>query len=423
MSDKTITQLLSVTPLSGTEELPIWQAGTTKKVTAQAIADLASGGPGAVSSVNGYTGTVVLAKSDIGLGNVDNTSDVNKPISSATQSALDLKANISSLGAAAFTNDFNDLDNIPPALDPARVGRAIHVSVDGSDAVGDGSLNAPYATVEFALTQVPNGLNINTSYVIMLGAGTHTTPTCKLKPYVALVGLGYITTRLNVTSGIVELETSGAPYSSNSRNQIHNLQLSGSTGITMNFTGFSNASNVLDVTNCWINGAVNYIGRAFGADYIQFYRSFIFGAFNVTNGQGECEACALLGGFNHTTSSASAGSFGFAIHSTRMGGATTIISDNSRTLGLQVTATDLTNLSATGAGITVTMDAVSFPDHNEITLSGGAVIAKDKAFARHTAIPLTASSFGLEGDFSVDANYRYDCIATNTWVRVPVSTF
>lgn len=31
-------------------------------------------------------------KSDIGLGNVDNTSDLNKPISSATQSALDLKA-------------------------------------------------------------------------------------------------------------------------------------------------------------------------------------------------------------------------------------------------------------------------------------------------------------------------------------------
>lgn len=33
--------------------------------------------------------------SDIGLGNVDNTSDANKPISTATQSALDLKLNIS----------------------------------------------------------------------------------------------------------------------------------------------------------------------------------------------------------------------------------------------------------------------------------------------------------------------------------------
>ena len=33
-------------------------------------------------------------KADIGLGNVDNTSDLNKPISTATQTALNTKANI-----------------------------------------------------------------------------------------------------------------------------------------------------------------------------------------------------------------------------------------------------------------------------------------------------------------------------------------
>lgn len=47
---------------------------------------------GAVASVNGQTGVVVLTKSDIGLGNVDNTSDLDKPISTATQLALDGKA-------------------------------------------------------------------------------------------------------------------------------------------------------------------------------------------------------------------------------------------------------------------------------------------------------------------------------------------
>lgn len=45
----------------------------------------------AVSSVNGYQGIVVLGKGDVGLGNVDNTSDANKPISSAAQAALDDK--------------------------------------------------------------------------------------------------------------------------------------------------------------------------------------------------------------------------------------------------------------------------------------------------------------------------------------------
>jgi len=45
-------------------------------------------------TVNGLalSANITLAKGDIGLGNVDNTSDVNKPISTATQAALDLKA-------------------------------------------------------------------------------------------------------------------------------------------------------------------------------------------------------------------------------------------------------------------------------------------------------------------------------------------
>ncbi|MBK7882507.1 MAG: hypothetical protein IPJ81_00695 [Chitinophagaceae bacterium] len=37
---------------------------------------------------------LALTKADVGLGNVDNTSDANKPISTATQAALDLKLNI-----------------------------------------------------------------------------------------------------------------------------------------------------------------------------------------------------------------------------------------------------------------------------------------------------------------------------------------
>lgn len=37
-----------------------------------------------------------LTKSDVGLGNVDNTSDASKPISTATQAALDLKAPLAS---------------------------------------------------------------------------------------------------------------------------------------------------------------------------------------------------------------------------------------------------------------------------------------------------------------------------------------
>jgi hypothetical protein len=44
-----------------------------------------------VTSVAGKTGAVALTKADVGLGSVDNTSDANKPISTATQTALDTK--------------------------------------------------------------------------------------------------------------------------------------------------------------------------------------------------------------------------------------------------------------------------------------------------------------------------------------------
>ncbi len=49
-----------------------------------------------VLSVNGQQGTVVLAKADVGLGNVDNTTDLNKPVSTATQTALALKLDAAS---------------------------------------------------------------------------------------------------------------------------------------------------------------------------------------------------------------------------------------------------------------------------------------------------------------------------------------
>jgi hypothetical protein len=48
---------------------------------------------GPVRSVAGRTGAVTLAKADVGLGNADNTADAAKPVSTATQAALDAKAN------------------------------------------------------------------------------------------------------------------------------------------------------------------------------------------------------------------------------------------------------------------------------------------------------------------------------------------
>jgi len=53
----------------------------------------------AVATVQGRTGNVVITAADLGLENVDNTADADKPISTATQAALDLKADITYVDA------------------------------------------------------------------------------------------------------------------------------------------------------------------------------------------------------------------------------------------------------------------------------------------------------------------------------------
>lgn len=64
---------------------------------------IASDGAGWIKKTYAQFKTALgLVKGDVGLGNVDNTSDANKPISTATQTALDLKEDISALGDLAY---------------------------------------------------------------------------------------------------------------------------------------------------------------------------------------------------------------------------------------------------------------------------------------------------------------------------------
>lgn len=63
--------------------------------------------------INNKTNPHSVTKEQVGLGNVDNTSDINKPISTATQSALDLKQNITDItlltDSKIIPNSINEL--------------------------------------------------------------------------------------------------------------------------------------------------------------------------------------------------------------------------------------------------------------------------------------------------------------------------
>lgn len=81
----------------------------------------------------------------IGLGNVDNTSDINKPISNSTKEALDLKADKSSLDEtnARVESNSNNLTNIKSDIvDINKDIEGINTALEGKQTKGD------YATKE-----------------------------------------------------------------------------------------------------------------------------------------------------------------------------------------------------------------------------------------------------------------------------------
>jgi hypothetical protein len=93
-ADSDLTDIAALTPTN--DDLLQHKAGSwTNRTPAQVKTDLS------------------LTKSDVGLSNVDNTSDAGKPVSTAMQTALDDKANTSSLASVATSGDYNDLINTP----------------------------------------------------------------------------------------------------------------------------------------------------------------------------------------------------------------------------------------------------------------------------------------------------------------------
>ena len=162
--------------LTGVPTAPTASAGTnttqvaTTAFVSGAVSDLVASAPGALNTLNElavalgndenfstsvansiatkapiasptFTGTVSgITKSMVGLGNVDNTSDANKPVSSATQTALDLKANSADIAELAqdavgtiLSSDLSYNDSTPGiAVNYVTVGNTLLDGVSGS---------------------------------------------------------------------------------------------------------------------------------------------------------------------------------------------------------------------------------------------------------------------------------------------------
>ena len=76
-------------------------------VLLNSVNDLLTSAP--VENINENKNNIRLTKENFGLGNVDNTSDLDKPISTATQAALDDKVTAIE-GMGLSTNDYTNAD-------------------------------------------------------------------------------------------------------------------------------------------------------------------------------------------------------------------------------------------------------------------------------------------------------------------------
>lgn len=88
----------------------------TEKILAKSINELRGTSVSNEITINGHSlkdGDITLTKSDIGLNNVDNTSDANKPISNLQRDALDLKVDKKTGYSLVSDTNITKLDELP----------------------------------------------------------------------------------------------------------------------------------------------------------------------------------------------------------------------------------------------------------------------------------------------------------------------
>ena len=201
-----------------------------------------------------FTGTVGgISKSMVGLGNADNTSDVNKPISTATQSALDLKANLSSVDASlnlkadlaspTFTGTVGGIsksmvglgnaDNTSDANKPISTATQTALNLKASISNTDASLNLKANLASPTFTGTVSGISKS-----MVGLGNADDTSDANKPISTATQ-----TALNLKASISNVDAS-----LNLKANIASPTFTGTVGgITKSMVGLGNADDTSDV--------------------------------------------------------------------------------------------------------------------------------------------------------------------------------
>jgi hypothetical protein len=174
------------------------RASHTGTQTAATISDFSTAVVAAapVSSVAGKTGAITLAKIDVGLGLVDNTSDINKPISTAVQTALNAKAIDVSVLHLSGAETVTGVKTFNPGMFMDRGNQVFNVKAYGAKGDGrsvidgamtSGSTTLTSATASFTGLDVGKLIAISTAGVS--GDNLYTTITGYISPTQVTLGI------------------------------------------------------------------------------------------------------------------------------------------------------------------------------------------------------------------------------------------
>jgi hypothetical protein len=224
-----------------------------------------------------FTGTVSgVTKSHVGLGNVDNTSDANKPISTATQTALDLKETVANvalkapLASPTFTGTVSGITKAMVGL--SNVDNSADIDKDISTLTQAAlNLKAPLAAPTFTGTVVlPSTTSIGDVSSTELGYVNGVTSAIQTQIDAKLASADAASTYQQKVTDVSDTEigylngvTSAIQTQMDTKAPTNNPTFTGTVGgVTKSMVGLANVDNTADASKPVSTAQATAIGTA-----------------------------------------------------------------------------------------------------------------------------------------------------------------